>query len=162
MARKYELVFKYIFPKFSVPNKSRFLGISFTNNVNNEINTNIPMNSFEISLEKIKNSEDKRTSIILKNIPFQMTKKELNDLLEGIGNINYLYLPFDKNSKKNLGFGYVNLVNFKNVINLCDRIKEYNLNNKNLKKNIEIYYSKPQGKLALTKMFEKREYSKNI
>ena len=71
-------------------------------------------------------------------------------------------MPFDKNSKKNLGFGYVNLVNFKNVINLCDRIKEYNLTNKNLKKNIEIYYSKPQGKLALTKMFEKREYSKNI
>ena len=64
MARKYELVFKYIFPKFSVPIKSRFLGLSFTNNNNNEIDSNLSMNSFEISLEKIKNSEDKRTSII--------------------------------------------------------------------------------------------------
>jgi RNA recognition motif-containing protein len=159
MRTKYDILLKFLFPKFSQPIQSRFENFfSFSNK--STINKNKV--SFIISLEKIEKGEDKRTSIILKNIPFQMTKKELNDLLEGIGNINYLYLPFDKNSKKNLGFGYVNLVNFKNVINLCDRIKEYNLNNKNLKKNIEIYYSKPQGKLALTKMFEKREYSKNI
>jgi RNA recognition motif-containing protein len=160
MLTKNEIILQLLLPKFKPAIDSRFISL-FQLNKNKKINYN-NYNSYDISIEKILNGEDKRTSIILKNIPFQMTKKELNDLLEGIGNINYLYLPFDKNSKKNLGFGYVNLVNFKNVINLCDRIKEYNLNNKNLKKNIEIYYSKPQGKLALTKMFEKREYSKNI
>ena len=160
MLTKNEIILQFLFPKFKPALNSRFISL-FPTNKNKKINCN-NCDSFDVSIEKILNGEDKRTSIILKNIPFQMTKKELNNLLEGIGNINYLYLPFDKNSKKNLGFGYVNLVNFKNIINLCDRIKEYNLSNKNLKKNIEIYYSKPQGKLALSKMFEKREYSKNI
>jgi RNA recognition motif-containing protein len=153
MARKYELVFKYIFPKFSVPNKSRFLGISFTNNVNNEINTNIPMNSFEISLEKIKNSEDKRTSIILKNIPNTLNKENLNKLLLGVGNINYLYLPFDKISKKNFGFAFVNMVNYKSIIQLYNKLTSLNFDNSN--NTIEIYYSKIQGKNELSKMFKK-------
>ena len=158
MARKYELVFKYIFPKFSVPNKSRFLGISFTNNVNNEINTNIPMNSFEISLEKIKNSEDKRTSIILKNIPNTLNKENLNKLLHGVGNINYLYLPFDKITKKNFGFAFVNMVNYKSIIKLYNKITCLNFDNN--KKSIEVYYSKIQGKEGLSKMFRKNKFIK--
>jgi RNA recognition motif-containing protein len=158
MARKYELVFKYIFPKFSVPNKSRFLGISFTNNVNNEINTNIPMNSFEISLEKIKNSEDKRTSIILKNIPNTLNKENLNKLLLGVGNINYLYLPFDKISKKNFGFAFVNMVNYKSIIQLYNKLTSLNFDNSN--NTIEIYYSKIQGKEGLSKMFRNNKFIK--
>jgi RNA recognition motif-containing protein len=159
MITKNEIILQFLFPKYKPAIESRFITL-FQINKNKKINYN--NYSFEISFEKIINGEDKRTSVILKNIPFQMTKKDLYELLEGIGNINYLYLPFDKNSKQNLGFGYVNLVNFKNIINLCNKIKEYNLNNKNLKKNIEIFYSKYQGKLALSKMFEKREYSKNM
>ena len=158
MARKYELVFKYIFPKFSVPIKSRFLGLSFTNNNNNEINSNLSMNSFEISLEKIKNSEDKRTSIILKNIPNTLNKENLNKLLHGVGNINYLYLPFDKITKKNFGFAFVNMVNYKSIIKLYNKITCLNFDNN--KKSIEVYYSKIQGKEGLSKMFRKNKFIK--
>jgi hypothetical protein len=154
MARKYELVFKYIFPKFSVPNKSRFLGLSLSNDISKEKNSNISINSFEISLEKIKNSEDKRTSIILKNIPNSINKENLNKLLYGVGNINYLYLPFDKTSKKNLGFAFVNMVNYKSIIQLYNKIVSLNVDSN--KKPIEIYYSKIQGKEELIKMFRKK------
>ena len=154
MARKYELVFKYIFPKFSVPNKSRFLGLSLSNDINKEKNSNISINSFEISLEKIKNSEDKRTSIILKNIPNSINKENLNKLLYGVGNINYLYLPFDKITKKNLGFAFVNMVNYKSIIQLYNKIISLNVDSN--KKPMEIYYSKIQGKEELIKMFRKK------
>ena len=160
MKTKNEIILQLLFPKYKPVIKSRFITL-FQINKNKKSNYNNYI-TFDISFEKILNGEDRRTSVILENIPFQITKKDLYKLLEGIGNINYLYLPYDKNSKKNLGFGYVNLVNFKNIINLYNKIKEYNISNKNLRKNIKIFYSKPQGKLALTKMFEKRELSKYL
>ena len=36
----------------------------------------------------------------------------IKQILEGIGNINYLYLPFDKVMNRNLGFAFVNVVNY--------------------------------------------------
>ena len=160
METKNEIILQLLFPKYKPAFESRFITLFQINKYKKSNYNNY--NTFNISFEKILNGEDRRTSVILENIPFQITKKDLYKLLEGIGNINYLYLPYDKNSKKNLGFGYVNLVNFKNIINLYNKIKEYNISNKNLRKNIKIFYSKPQGKLALTKMFEKRELSKYL
>ena len=105
---------------------------------------------------KIKNGEDKRTSIIIKNIPNTITKEYIKKVLEGIGNINYLYVPYDKVINRNLGFAFVNVVNYKNIINLYNRLIEYNFENMLLNDNIEVYYSKIQGKNALSKMFAKK------
>ena len=46
-------------------------------------------------------------------------------MLNGIGNINFIYLPFNKNTKKNFGFALINVVNYKCIINLCKRIYEF-------------------------------------
>jgi len=163
MKTKNEIILQFLFPKYKSAIESRFITLFQINkNKKSYYNNYNTYNTFDISFEKILNGKDRRTTVILKNIPFQMTKKKLYELLEGIGNINYLYLSYDKNSKKNLGFGFVNLVNYKNIINLCNKIKEYNLSNKNLIKNIKIFYSKPQGKLELTKIFEKREFFKYV
>ena len=44
------------------------------------------------NLLKIKNGEDKRTSVILINLPVDMTKEKLSNLLVGVGNINFIYI----------------------------------------------------------------------
>ncbi len=56
--------------------------------------------------------------------------------------INYLYLPFDKIMNRNLGFSYINIVNYKNLLNLYKRLTEYNIENHQLIQPIEIFYSK--------------------
>ena len=152
MRTKYDILLKFLFPKFSQPIQSRFVNFfSFSNK--NTINKNKV--SFIISLEKIEKGEDKRTSIIIKNIPNSINKEYINEILLGVGNINYLYLPFDKYSNKNLGFAYVNVVNYRSIILLYNKLKEYKFDKFKMKKPIEIYYSKIQGKNELSKMFKK-------
>ena len=152
MRTKYDILLKFLFPKFSQPIQSRFVNFfSFSNK--NTINKNKV--SFIIYLEKIEKGEDKRTSIIIKNIPNSINKEYINEILLGVGNINYLYLPFDKYSNKNLGFAYLNVVNYRSIILLYNKLKEYKFDKFKMKKPIEIYYSKIQGKNELTRMFKK-------
>jgi hypothetical protein len=57
---------------------------------------------------------------------------------------------------RNLGFAFVNVVNYKNIINLYNRLKEFKFQNDEFKNIIEINYSKVQGKNNLSKMFAKK------
>jgi protein phosphatase 1 regulatory subunit 42 len=106
-----------------------------------------------ISFEKIENGEDKRTTVLIKNIPNSITKELFYGILDGVGNINYLYLPFNKQTNKNLGFAFVNMINYKNIINLYKRLTNYKF--KEIEKPIEICYYKIQGRINLSKMFSK-------
>ncbi len=157
---KYEIISYFLFPKFSHPKESRFL--HFFSSLSNKKNILKFSNQLSISLEKIKNGEDKRTSIIVKNIPNTITKEYIKKVLEGIGNINYLYLPFDKIMNRNLGFSYINIVNYKNLLNLYKRLTEYNFENHQLIQPIEICYSKIQGKNRLSQMFQKKIINNKI
>ena len=154
MKTKYEILSDFLFPKFSHPKESRF--IKDFSKYQKKKSTNKQFNNSTISFEKIKNGEDKRTSIIIKNIPNTITKEDIREILEGTGNINYLYVPFMKFLNKNLGFAIINLVNYKSIINLCKRINEYNFNELKINKSIEVSYYKIQGKINLSKMFVKK------
>ncbi len=123
--------------------------------IKNKKTINKNQGSFTISLEKIKKGEDKRTSIIIKNLPNSINKEFINEMLLGVGNINYLYLPFDKYSNKNLGFAFVNMVNYRSIIQLYNKLKEYKFDKFEMKRPIEICYSKVQGKNELSQMFKK-------
>ena len=153
MRTKYEILLRLLFPQYSHPTQSRF--IKTFQIMKNKQTNNRNYVSFTISLEKIENGEDKRTSIIIKNIPNSINKDYINEILEGVGNINFLYLPYNKYNKKNLGFVYINMVNYKSIIHLYNKLKGYKFDNFDLKKPIEIYYSKIQGKSNLSKMFKK-------
>ena len=154
MKTKYEIISNLLFPKFSQTKESRFL--KFFSSINDKNKNHKHFNHNWISIEKIENGEDKRTSVIIKNLPKILTKDNIKEILEGIGNINYLYVPYDKVINRNLGFAFVNVVNYKNIINLYNRLIEYNFENMLLNDNIEVYYSKIQGKNALSKMFAKK------
>ena len=141
--------FRDLFNQLSAKNKSRK-------------NLSKAQKNEEILIERILSGEDKRTSLLLKNIPKEMSKTSLLEILSGVGNINYLYLPFDRNTNLNEGFAILNIINYKNVINICNRLNSVHMEDYQLLKPIEITYSKIQGKDKLTQLFWNKKKRKEI
>ena len=151
---KYEIISHFLFPKFSHPKEGRFLKFFYFLKKKKKNKT---FNNFTIYYEKFENGDDKRTTVIIKNIPNYITKENFSNILEGIGNINYLYLPYNKNSNQNLGFALVNLVNYKNIINLFNKLLEYKFDKVEVGKPIHITYYRVQGRNNLSKMLSKNK-----
>ena len=142
MKTQTDIIIELLFPRYVKVNHSRF--ISFFSDIS-EKKRNIlkpKKKSLNISIEKIENSEDKRTSVMIKNLPSSITKEHFKDILGDVGNINYMYLPYDKKNNKFLGFAFVNVVNYKTLIQIHKKLNGKKLDNYRMKKNIEICYSK--------------------
>ncbi len=157
------LILRLIFPGFSYPSESRFVKYCYKNNQDlKKISKKKSEKSLIIEPENIKNGNDKRTTIILKNLPDDISKEELKAIIEPLGNINFIYIPLlikNKNKyKNNLPCAYVNAINYKTIIKIFQKFQEIKLNadkgvyNKDYSK-IEIFYSGTQGKKALINRF---------
>ena len=157
MKTQTDILMEFIFPRYNKVNYSRFIS-DFSEKFEKRRNSfRSKKKSFSISLEKIENGEDKRTSVMIKNLPSSITKGHFKTILGDVGNINYVYLPFDKKKNKYLGFAFVNVVNSKTLIQIHNKLYGKKLDNYQMKKNIEICYSKVQGKNELIQMFSKNK-----
>ncbi|MCQ2817893.1 MAG: RNA-binding protein [archaeon] len=145
------ILLELLFPKYT---KRNLTTSRFTNIFSEE--TKKVENLYEISLEKINNNEDKRTTIVIQNLPLDMTKEGLCLKLSDIGNINFLYLPYDKTNKKNFGFVYINFINYKSIINAYKKFQGRFLSEYYMEAPLNIIYSKIQGKAKLSQMFTKK------
>ena len=143
------------FPQFKSPNCSRFE--SFFISIIKKENTNINK-SKNIYPEKIVRNEDKRTSIIIKGIPKDMTKKEVRDFLEKYGNLNYLYIIKDINEENNSSIAYVNVINFKSIIPLYMNLRNYKLIKNGRIYTFKIMYSNVQGKEKLKQYIKQNKF----
>ena len=85
-----------------------------------------------------------------------MPKKEVRNLIDKFGNINYLFIiKSPKDEKKNTSIAFVNYINYKSIIPLF-----MNLRNSKIEKNGEIYnikilYSSVQGKEKIKEFIKK-------
>jgi hypothetical protein len=145
------------FPQFSSPNSSRFESFFLSivkekNTLNKKIK-----NSKIIYPEKIARNEDKRTSIIIKGIPHNLSKNEFKNYLDKFGNINYLYKTKEiKNKRKNTSIAFINVINYKSIIPLFMDLRNLNQKNNSDEDNIEISYANIQGKIPLKEYVEKK------
>ena len=106
--------------------------------------------------EKIVRNEDKRTSLMIKGIPIDMSKKEIRNIIEKYGNLNYLYIIKDpKNIEHNTSIAFVNVVNYKSIIPLYMNLRNYKFNKNGNVYSIEIIYSNAQGKEQLNQYVKK-------
>ena len=82
--------------------------------------------SLNIEPENIINGYDKRTTIILKNLPNDICKDDLKSVIEPLGNINFIYIPLLIKNKNNLNLpcAYVNVINYKTILKIVDKFKE--------------------------------------
>ena len=144
-----------IYPKLSHPERSRFF--SKSNFLFPSLNiAQKNKHKLSISSESIALGTDKRTSVMIKNIPICISKEKIIKWIEMICDVNYIYIPLDQIGTKILGFAFVNVKNYKDIMKLCNVINNYvvNINNKK----IEICYSKMQGAAGLIKAFGKEFY----
>ena len=152
MYKKEKILLQLYFPNFKSPPSSRFESLFVNiNKTNEKQNEN---KSYLIFPERIIRGEDKRTSILIKNIPKNIKKKEIRNLIEQYANINFLGITHDKNSKS-LIVAYLNVINYKTVVPIYMGLRKNTFNYHNKKILAELYYSKFQGKEELKKVFHK-------
>ena len=169
-----------LFPNLSHPSQSRFheffKKLKELNGVqeNNDKKKNhisykkSKKNIMELNLYKIQNGMDKRTSLMIKNIPKGLDEINVIKWLQQLANLNYIFVPKDEFSNKILGFAFINVCNYLDILELLKRLaiaENYNkINNNNFnnnRKKIEVIYSHKQGLKSLTKSFGNSHIFKN-
>ena len=119
------------------------------------INKNKKNISKNIYPEKIVRNEDKRTSVEIKGIPMDMTKKEERNFIEQYRNINYLYIIKDPNDiEKKSSIAYVNVINYKSIVPLYMNLRNYIFKRNEQIYNLKVMYSFAQGKNQLKKFIK--------
>ena len=144
-----EYAISLLFPRYEQKKESRFSNF-FSKCKNYETREE---KKFELNGHKILTGEDRRTTILIKNLPKNMTKNQLKLILEKIANINFLYIPLFMLTKDNLRCAFVNVVNSKSIIDIYLKLKKLNFEYDNPNTKIEICYSYLQGKKALLDNF---------
>ena len=122
------------------------------------MNKNVDLPKNIIHIKNILKSKDKRTTLIIRNIPNRYT---ISLLLNEI-NKNYyrkydvVYLPQDYINNSNLGFGFINFLEHMYLIMLYEEFigKKWDCFNSN--KRCQLAYSKCQGRNELIKYIHKK------
>ena len=151
-----KIIVQLYFPHFNSPSSSRFESLFLflgknNRNKNKNKNNNI---SYYIFPERVIRGEDKRTSILIKNIPKTIKKREIRSLIENFANINYLRIKQDKKSKDFI-IAYLNVINYKSIVPIYMGLRKYTFNYDNKKIVTELFYSKYQGKEELKKLLNR-------
>ena len=111
-----------------------------------------------INLENILKGKDKRTTLIIRNIPIRYSIsiliKELNNKF--FNKFDVVYLPKDHTNNYNLGFGFINFIEPIHLVLFCDKYEGKKWNCFNSNKRCHLAYSKYQGKKDLIKYIYKK------
>ena len=139
-------------------------GIFFSKNDNinnsifpNQINKNKSTNN-TIVLEKVISGIDKRTTLMIKNIPNKYSLKSFTDELVHKFKNKYdvFYLPIDySNNNSNLGFAFINFIHPLHIVEFYETFNGKKWKRFSSEKICELAYAKIQGKQNLISHFEK-------
>ena len=153
LSYKPSIILFELFLKLSHPSKSRFDDFFKKEKKKEKINkqTKCNENKMELNLFKILNGKDKRTSLMIKNIPKEIDEINVIKWLLQLAKLNYIYVPKDKLSNKILGFAFINVCDYIDIIQLQRKLSF--LQNDNKLKKIEVIYSYKQGVKSLSKCF---------
>ena len=155
-----QILLQLYFPQFNSPETSRFESLFIFLNKNDSNTKKKNIVSYTIFPERIMQGEDKRTSLIIKNIPKNVKKKTIRNMIEKYGNINFLSISKDQKNINNFIVAYLNVINYKSIVPIYMGLRKQTFYYLGKKINIEIYYSKMQGKDELKKVF-KNDYFGN-
>ena len=134
---------------FNHPKESRFKSL-FDN-----IKTKRKRKTLSVIPKNIMLGLDKRTSIIIKNIPENITPEQFKQIILNFNPyIDFFYVPLKIKTRKKLRVAFVNVLNYLQIVpiymGLLYKIKFIYNNPDN---EMEICYSKVQGKDLLMKRF---------
>ena len=97
---------------------------------------------------------DKRTSIIIKNIPDYISDEQFKNIVLSFNKeIDFFYVPMNIKTRKNLRVAFVNVLEYKQIVPIYMGLykMKFVYNSPNIE--MEICYSKVQGKEQLFRRF---------
>jgi len=109
-----------------------------------------------VNLQKIHNGDDKRTTIMIRNIP---NKYDQNLLLETINEYFYkeydfFYLPMDFKNHCNVGYAFINFISPSTIPRFCEVFHDKTWARFKSVKVCELRYGRIQGKNQLIEHFK--------
>ncbi|KAL8227446.1 hypothetical protein R6Q57_015030, partial [Mikania cordata] len=124
----------------------------------NEGNSNQADNKkqFELDLDRIMRGEDRRTTLMIKNIPNKYTSKMLLAAIDERhrGTYDFIYLPIDFKNKCNVGYAFINMTEPSLIIPFYQAFNGKKWEKFNSEKVASIAYARIQGKAALIAHFQ--------
>ena len=159
MYERDRIILRLYFPQFNSPLSSRFQNYFNFLNKTEGMKKKKKSTSLIIFPDKIMQGEDKRTSIVIKNIPKNMKKKDIRNMVEKYGNINFLTIAKDKEKESYMN-AYLNMINYKSIIPIYMGLRKVTFNYQGNIINIQIVYSEVQGKSELKKIFNNEYFDK--
>lgn len=171
-SQHHHVILKKLFPSFTSPKTSRFTEFfkdikkleqvkpnnqEQIDSTQTKVHKITKKKNFEINYERVLSGLEQRTSLMIKNLPMSFNKKKAKKFLANLVNLNYIYVPSADHGKRILGFSFINLCDYRDIISLSEKINYFN--KYELKKHtssnkvIEIYYFKSHGLESLVKTF---------
>ncbi|KAG2434876.1 hypothetical protein HYH02_012076 [Chlamydomonas schloesseri] len=111
---------------------------------------------YALDAVKIRSGEDRRTTLMIKNIPNKYTQKMLLATIDEQfrGTYDFFYLPIDFKNKCNVGYAFINMINPFDIIALVERFNNRRWERFNSEKVCSISYARIQGRAALVAHFQ--------
>ncbi|OWZ08949.1 hypothetical protein PHMEG_00018430 [Phytophthora megakarya] len=111
---------------------------------------------FSLSIEKVASGEDKRTTLMIRNIPNKYTQQMLLAEINRNhrGNYDFFYLPIDFKNKCNMGYAFINFIEAAHIEAFHKEFDGQKWTNFNSEKVCAISYARLQGKQAMIARFQ--------
>ena len=137
---------------------NNMINLIYNNNINivNNVNNNYMEKEFKefeplVDIKKVLSFEDKRTTIMIKNIPNKFTKEKLLEFIDKNFENSYdlFLLPKDGNKNRNFGYAFINFISSYSIPYFYFMFNGKKWTDTNSLKVCEITYSKIQGRNEL-------------
>ncbi|PWA88463.1 protein MEI2-like 4 [Artemisia annua] len=129
-----------------------------TRNRRNEATANQSDNKkqFELDLDRIMRGDDRRTTLMIKNIPNKYTSKMLLAAIDERhrGTYDFIYLPIDFKNKCNVGYAFINMTEPPLIVPFFQAFNGKKWEKFNSEKVASLAYARIQGKAALIAHFQ--------
>ncbi|KAL0421637.1 UNVERIFIED_CONTAM: protein MEI2-like 4 [Sesamum latifolium] len=111
---------------------------------------------FELDIDRILRGEDKRTTLMIKNIPNKYTSKMLLAAIDERhrGTYDFIYLPIDFKNKCNVGYAFINMTDPSLIVPFYQTFNGKKWEKFNSEKVASLAYARIQGKAALIAHFQ--------
>ena len=114
------------------------------------------LTKFVINLELIISETDFRTTLMIKNIPNKYTQAMLLESINrnNIFTFDFMYLPIDFKNKCNVGYAFINFIDFKYIPSFYKEFDGKKWEKFNSEKICALSYARIQGRSSLEKHFQ--------
>eukprot|EP01122_Echinamoeba_exundans_P001486 TRINITY_DN1152_c0_g1_i6.p1 TRINITY_DN1152_c0_g1~~TRINITY_DN1152_c0_g1_i6.p1 ORF type:complete len:1153 (-),score=174.92 TRINITY_DN1152_c0_g1_i6:77-3535(-) len=112
--------------------------------------------AFELDLSRVRNGEDVRTTLMIKNIPNKYDQEMLLLAInrQHVGLYDFFYLPIDFKNKCNVGYAFINFIDPKSICSFFEEFNNKKWERFNSEKVCQITYARIQGKHSMVEHFK--------